>query len=294
MLRQVADGLRELGQALRPHAVPLFVIAAMLGVLYWSTLKWLWNAWMYNDYYGHGLLMPLVSGWFAWRARRKMALQPEAATQPQNLWGLGLALAVYAYGYYLRDPFVLSLSLILAIAGLAVYIVGPRRARYLALPSAFLLLAVPIPNLLDIGLVLQQFASWGTTAFMSFFGTDVWQDNFTLHAGALTFQVVPMCSGLSSSISILTLTTVVTAITPLRAWGKATLLLLAVPIALAANILRIAVTVWIGMAWGPEASQSFLHGFSSLFLFLLALGIVLALAAILGRIDKKFGGPRLE
>lgn len=276
--------LTAFGRDLKPHAIPLLAVTVLLGILYWSTLRWLTNAWLFNDYYSHGFLVPPIALFFAWRARKKILAAAYQPSLPKNLvWLLG-GVVLYAYGWYAHDPFYLSLSLIAMIAGLGVYLMGLPRGKYLLLPAAFLLLAVPPPNLLELGLKMQVLASWGTTTFLSLFGVPMQQDNFTIHAGGLSFQVVPMCSGLSSTISILTLTTVVAAVMPLQGWARGLVVASCVPIALAANILRISLTIWIGITWGPEASEGFLHGASSMVLFLIALSLVLALAVGLSKI----------
>lgn len=283
-LAELRTELGQLGRDLRPHALPLIAVTALLGILYWSTMRWLSNAWLNNDYYSHGFLVPPIALFFAWRARKKIAAAAYEPSLPKNLvWLLGGVL-LYAYGWYQHDPFYLSLSLIAMLAGLAVYLMGLPRGKYLLLPAAFLLLAIPPPNLLELGLQMQVLASWGTTRFLTLFGVPMVQDNFTIHAGGLSFQVVPMCSGLSSTISILTLTTVVAAIMPLQTWARGLVVASCVPIALAANILRISLTIWIGITWGPEASEGFLHGASSMVLFLISLTLVLALAVGLSKI----------
>jgi exosortase/archaeosortase family protein len=44
------------------------------------------------------------------------------------------------------------------------------------------------------------------------------------------------------------------------------------PIAFAANVLRVAVLVLVTYYWGDEAGQGFLHGFAGIVLFATALG----------------------
>lgn len=276
---KLAGGIspREALRRARPHVVPILAIAAVLALAYWSTLRWLANAWTTNDYYTHGWLVPPVALFLAWRVRKALAAAPLQPNRAANLWALSLAVGLYAWAYAWRDPFLFSLSLIAALWAIPLYLLGWARAKHLLVPALFLLLAVPPPGLLYIGLELQELAVWGTTAFLALFGVAFVQDNFTITAGGLSFEVVPMCSGLSSSISILTLTTIVTVLSPLRGWAKGVLLAASVPIALVANVLRIALTILIGTTWGPEASQGFFHGASSLVVFLLALGGVLAL-----------------
>ncbi|HVL47324.1 MAG TPA: exosortase/archaeosortase family protein [Candidatus Thermoplasmatota archaeon] len=273
-------------RALKSHAIPLLVIALGLYFLYEPTLGWLANAWMNDEYYGHGILVPLLATFLAWRVRARFGAGQGAGATRAVLF-LAPAILLYATAATLADPFVYSLSLIAALWGVAVYVIGPKSALPLAGPALFLLLAVPLPGLLEIGVELQKLAVWGTTKVLAVTGISFVQDNFIIQAGDLRFEVIPLCSGLSSLISILTLGTFVAGVSPLRNVSRGLLILAAVPIALAANVLRVATSIWVGVVWGPEVSQSFLHGLSSLFLFLVAFAGVLALRALLIKIEAK-------
>lgn len=279
--------MRGIARSARPHAVHLGITLLVLAVLYYATLRWLVNAWSTDPYYSHGFLVPPVAAFFLWRARQSIRAAPADGWRLVNVAPVAAAALLYLWGLRTSDPFLMSLSLILLLFGLVLYVQGWARARHVLFPAAFLLLAIPFPNLLQVGLVFQQIATTGTTWFLSLFGLEMVQDNFTITAGSLAFQVIPMCSGLSSTISILTLVTAVTSLFALPLWGRAVAIAASVPIALGANILRISLTIWIGLRWGPAASEGFLHGASSLVLFLIALGATLALILALDKIAKR-------
>jgi exosortase/archaeosortase family protein len=59
------------------------------------------------------------------------------------------------------------------------------------------------------------------------------------------------------------------------------------PIAFCANILRVMFLVLVTYHFGDEAGQGFLHGFSGMVLFVVALLILLVLDALLIRIFKR-------
>jgi exosortase/archaeosortase family protein len=60
---------------------------------------------------------------------------------------------------------------------------------------------------------------------------------------------------------------------------RLTLVILSVPIAVAANAIRIMGTGLLAQYWGPERSEGFLHGFSGVVIFVFSL----ALLVLLGR-----------
>ena len=99
----------------------LYALIAMLGVLVLApTLRWLANEWWSNDYYSHGILVPIISVFFAWR------LLPKVERKPSNL-GLFLlvaALVIYLGALFQRAYFIAALGMIALFAGLIWYLVG--------------------------------------------------------------------------------------------------------------------------------------------------------------------------
>ena len=43
------------------------LIGILLLALFYPTLRWLVAEWLGNDFYSHGPLVPVISGFFAWR-----------------------------------------------------------------------------------------------------------------------------------------------------------------------------------------------------------------------------------
>jgi len=64
-------------------------------------------------------------------------------------------------------------------------------------------------------------------------------------------------------------------------WMRVVLALAAVPIAIAANSLRIMGTGLLGLYWGPDKAEGFFHTFSGWVIFILALGMLFTLHRVL-------------
>ena len=41
----------------------LIVFIGIIGVFYYNTIGWMIESWMYNEYYSHGFIVPIVSGY---------------------------------------------------------------------------------------------------------------------------------------------------------------------------------------------------------------------------------------
>ena len=67
------------------------------------------------------------------------------------------------------------------------------------------------------------------------------------------------------------------------AWRDALLAVLIIPIAFLANVIRVVVLALITYYHGDAAGQGFLHGFSGIVLFSVALALVIATDGLLGR-----------
>jgi len=72
-----------------------------------------------------------------------------------------------------------------------------------------------------------------------------------------------------------------------RSWLHNCLIVVSLlPIAFCANIVRVMFLVLVTYHYGDDAGQGFLHGFSGIVLFVIALIIILLLDAILVRVIK--------
>ena len=66
----------------------MVVIGALLLALFFPVIRWLVGEWLGNDFYSHGLLVPFISAFLAWRLWSR---RPPAITTSGNSWA-GLAL----------------------------------------------------------------------------------------------------------------------------------------------------------------------------------------------------------
>lgn len=89
------------------------------------------------------------------------------------------------------------------------------------------------------------------------------------------------CSGINSMLALVALNALVAYSVHGPGWGRAALVGLAVPLAMAGNILRVAALLVVARAWGAEAAFRFYHDYSGIAFFLVALLLLLPLAQLL-------------
>lgn len=262
------------------YANALIFVATIL--LYLPTWFWLVNAWLSDPYYSHGPLVVIVSLYFAW-SRRKIfsALSPA----PNNL-GLALvavALAVHLWAMVWRAYYISALTVPLALSGLLIALYSGHLARRLLFPLAFLILMVPLPLAERVGPLLEGWTATSATAFAQMLGIPAQNIGSQVLLPNSAFTVGITCGGLRSVIAILTLVTLFAYIVRGAGWARALIFLTAIPIALAANTLRLALLFAIANVWGAQAGLDYFDSpWSSLVLFLSAFALLLVIAKWVG------------
>jgi hypothetical protein len=154
-----------------------FVLVAVLSVLYSQILRDL--AWQWSDdaNYSHGFMVPLFSGFLVWRRRKELEALP-----PRGSW-LGLPVLLAGIGALIlgdvgAELFLMRSSLILILAGLILFHLGPQIFRVVAFPLFFLFFMVPLPAIIFYAVTfpLQNVAAQGAARGLDLLGVPVLLD----------------------------------------------------------------------------------------------------------------------
>ena len=263
----------HLSKLLAAGAVALLVVA-----LFEATLRWLVLSWLGNPYYSHGPLIVLVSGWLLWR--RRDALRGARAEN------IGLALAAMGVGVHLlalplQMQVVSAAALVVVLVGLVWAFAGRSVVRAWAFPLAFLLLMIPLPGIERLSPTLEAFTAQYAAQAARWLGVAASNLGGQVSVGAQAFTVGAPCSGLRSLVALGTLALLLAYSVQGPAWARALLVVAALPIALAANLVRVSSIFWVAGALGADAALGFFHTLSSPLLFLVALALLLALGRAL-------------
>jgi exosortase len=150
--------------------------------------------------------------------------------------------------------------------------------RLLAFPLAFLLLMVPLPEILfnRIAFPLQMVASQLGELAIATSGVPVLREGNVLLLPNRALEVAEACSGIRSLISLVMLAVVLGYFTERRIWARVLIAVAAVPIAVMANAIRVAGTGLASYWISPAAADGFFHTFSGWLMFIVALGGLLA------------------
>ena len=259
--------------------VTILAIAAVLSLVYWPTLRWLFNSWISNPYYSHGFLVPLVSGFFVW-VKRKELRGGEPSIVGAFVVTLGVFLYIMAFVWAMR--FLSAISLPIVLTGLSLSSLGVRPTRAIAFPIVFLVFMIPLPPIQEIGYSLQELSVSSSAWVLDVLGMSVSTVGPEIHLGDAVFTIGLACSGINSLIALLALGAVYSFVLSGPLYKRVILFVAAFPIALLGNILRIVSIILVANYRGVDAASGLFHDVSSPLFFLLAFLALILLGRVLG------------
>lgn len=260
-------------------------VAAALLTLYVPTYVGLAHGAWNEEHNAHGPLVLLVVLWLVWRRRAELAALPEQGATVAGSIALAIGIAFYVLGRALEFVYFEAFSQIPIFAGVLLFIYGWRGVRMMWFPLLYLIFLVPLPGIVVDAATgpLKQLVSVIAENVLYHAGYPIARTGVILTIGQYQLLVADACSGLNSMYSLTAMGLLFLYIARDGNWLRTVILLLSIwPIAFAANIVRVVALVLITYYLGDEAAQGFLHGFSGVLLFLVALFLLFGLHALLG------------
>jgi exosortase/archaeosortase family protein len=226
---------------------------------------------------------------------------------------VGLALFALWIGVAGAELYSQRMSLVLLIAGVVIYFWGLRFLRFVWVPLALLVLAIPIPAIIfnKIAFPLQLFASRCAVWSMSVLGIPVLRQGNIIELKPLNsfdtrkLEVVEACSGIRSLMTLVTLAVVFAYFTHPRSddgpgkggrfgflrsygfWRSTILVISAVPIAILTNASRVSGTGILSHYYGTQVADGFFHSFSGWAIYVVAFLLLFGVGFILDRFKPR-------
>ncbi|MCU0890427.1 MAG: exosortase V [Sandarakinorhabdus sp.] len=238
----------------------------------------------------HGIIVLVTGLWLVWRRQAELA----AVEQPGNplITGLLLAVAlpVYMAGRAFEFISIETAALLLAMVAVAHQYMGVAALKLLWFPILYLGFVVPLPGwFLDtITMPLKELVSEIVTNGLAAVGYPVGRMGVTLYIGQYQLLVEDACAGLNSLVSLSAIGLFYVYL--IRGSNPAySLILLAmvIPIAVAANCVRVAALVLITYHLGNAMAQGYLHNFAGMVTFVSALLFIFALDGVLSPLRRR-------
>lgn len=209
-----------------------------------------------DSYYSHGYLVPFVSAFIIWYKRKRLK---DMVVVPSRfgLWVLRGGLILYLFASWWYVNFLAAFSMIVVLAGLCLYLFGKNITKELVFPLSFLFFMVPLPKIAIIYITfwLKLFAAAVATKVVSLLGVPaVVKGAFILLPNNMVLEVDNACSGLRSLIALLALGASYAYFLRTSLLKKYIFFFASFPIAIIANLLRIAINIWIFYVYTPTSS----------------------------------------
>lgn len=252
------------------------LVAAGLIWSYWSTLTVLQERWGADPLYAHGYLVPFVAAGIAWWRKDQLK---QLQLEPSLLLGLpllvaGIGLRLTAAKLYLE--WFDGLSLVPCVAGLVLMFGGLPLLKVFWPAVVYLAFMVPLPFRLEAiaSGPLQSIATMASTFSLQLMGFPAGNEGNVITINEARIGVAEACSGLRMLVVFFAATAAVALCSTKPLWERAIVLLSAVPIAIACNVIRITATGVLFETLGSATAKAFFHDFAGWLMMLLAVGLL--------------------
>jgi exosortase B len=228
---------------------------------------------------GHGPLIIAASVWLVWQSRHRLR-QETLAPSPTAGWLVLLGGLVTMILSRNQDIwFTEAASEIPVLAGCILLFAGWKVLRILAFPIGFLIFSAPAPGWMVDGATvpLKVLISDLVTNGLYALGYPIAQNGVVIQIGPYELLVQDACSGLNS---IFALSAIGVFYVYAFRWHEKIrgliLMALIIPITILANFLRVVALVLIAYYFGVEKIEGFIHDFTGIALFVVAVALMFA------------------
>ncbi|RZI61072.1 MAG: exosortase B [Rubrivivax sp.] len=281
------------------NRVALIALAIGLVAMYAPTIvDFLRGPWR-GDRNSHGPIVLALSAWYFYFQTRRMARQGKpfrARPAPVAGWTLvALGLAAYVLGRSQSIAVLEMGSMMPVLLGLALVLLGPEIARRYGFAFFLLLFAVPLPaSIVDvITQPMKLAASWGAEHLMYALGYPIARAGVILQIGPYQLMVADACAGLNSLFTLEALGLLyMNVVRHESVFRNIALALLIVPISYCSNVIRILILALLTYHLGDDVGQGFMHEFSGMALFLIALMLIVGVDGLLRGLSLRWNRLR--
>ncbi|WP_146118537.1 exosortase/archaeosortase family protein [Blastopirellula marina] len=249
-------------------AIGLFILWS-----YWGSLSMLCHRWYNEADYSHGFFVPLFSVLLLWIRRGSFRLEfgiGSTICGAVLILAAGAMRAVSAHYYFqLLDP----ISLLPLLAGL-VLVLGGWPSLAWSWPAIFFLgFMVPLPGFISGSLSheLQRIGTIGSVYILQTVGMPAVAQGNVIWLTEGKIGVVEACSGLRMLNVFVAMCCGAAVLLDRPLWERCLIVISALPIGVAANVLRISVTGILFETVGAEWAERVFHDMAGLLMMPLAI-----------------------
>jgi exosortase len=278
---QVAPNLESVQVHRLAVLAGLALLTLLLAAMYLPVIPDLVMDWWTDEGYSFGFLIPPLAGYIVW-SRREAIRRVPARPDSRGLLLLAAGCLTYLLGAWGLEYFLSRISLVIVAAGLIWSLTGLARLKLMVFPLVVLVTMVPLPMIVYYQLTtpLQLLASSVAATIAQSLGVALYRDGNILQLATTPLGVAEACSGLHSAASLAVSALLVGYMECRLARNRVAIFLLAVPVAVGLNVLRVTGTALLA-EWNPDLAMGFYHLFAGWLVFVAGFGILYLLARAL-------------
>jgi exosortase len=256
------------------------IITGLTILVYAHILMDLFNDWWTLPNLSYGLLIPPLAGYLLWLERPRILTLP-AKPDNRGLYVVAAAIFLLIIGNIAAEFFLQRISFVVLLVGLVWTFWGKARLKASAFPLLLLVTMVPLPKIVyeRLSTPLQTLASDWATRLIQAIGVSAYSEGNVIRLANITLGVEEACSGLNSLSAMVVSALLLAFMLCRRASARTVVLILAVPLCIFVNIMRIAGTATIA-DHDARFAIGFYHMFSGWVIFLGGFGLLFSAARI--------------
>ncbi len=263
----------------------LTILLILILLLYGRVISHLSRQWFDDPNYSHCLFVPIGCGLLLWISRKKW-LDKSPEPSAFGLLYVVAAMGMLVIGTLGAELFLQRASLVVLLGGLVIYFAGWPMLKAVKAPWLALFLMIPLPVIVfnEFAFPLQLLASRWATWLLDLLQVPVLREGNIIHLSSMSLDVVEACSGLRSLMSLITVSVLYGLFFEHRVWMRCLLVVLAVPVAVVANALRIVLSALLAQYVNAQLAEGFFHAFSGFLLFLLSFAVLAGFHSLSSRL----------
>ncbi|MGR9053500.1 MAG: exosortase/archaeosortase family protein [Gammaproteobacteria bacterium] len=261
-----------------PGPWPAWLVAALFVLLFGPTMYWLWERWTMSVWSnGHGIVVTLVVGYLVWEELKRTKHLP-LDPSPLGFIILAPTLLLHMLDTGIHSQLLSAIALIASLPGFSLLFLGKKRTKIILFPLLTLFLTIPIPLTFteSIHIARRHLSTEGATWLLKLIGIPVYSYDTTIEIENGTLQVADACSGFATLYATVTVA-FLTAYLCRSLIRKTLILIIAAPLAISINIVRVFILTLLVKWYGLDVLKTSAHEISGLLTFMIALPIIFLL-----------------
>ena len=253
----------------------LYLFTALLGLGFLmslgAVLTGLFSRWMNDPTYSYGMLVPVISTVLIWNSRNKLFTQPIKPVR-WALIAVVASLLLAAFGMSGSIPSLARLAIPLFLLASVLYLLGWAIFKQLLFPLGFLIFMLPLPAQIQVLVTpwLQTQATQLGASLLQLAGYPASTQGNLILVGETPMNVAEACSGLRYIFPLVGVGLLYSCLFEKHWWKRVANVLIAIPIAILMNAVRIAGTGIAIVQFGEQAGGGIYHDLEAYFVLLSA------------------------